>query len=551
MIIGKSAKKLTIRMENRMIFTKLLYNLAVHHDVLGKFKMTHFIQGLFVHIEGTTSHEVIVEYPIFYSEKNNIYLPGRVSPMGNHYDKAPENIINRLNQFETGEIGKKIMGNSVEHRLIPVIDSNYNIESYFRGFNLLVGKAGVGKSHLIRSFYENYSKSIVKVAPTALAAINIGGTTIHSFFNLPLRVIDVENDNNIITINKKYSSFDDLIIDEISMVPGYIIDAIDKILRANNDPNCLFGGKNVFAFGDLLQLEPIPSNDRDAQNFIDDNYSSSYWFFDAKALEDNPPDDSVYFKIYPTIIEYSKRHTDKSFIKFLDIVRKGKVLETDEELFYEKCSIINQNPEKDNTTYLTTRNDTARAINNEHIEKLLGKISHYESRVSGEWSHSFPNNEKISLKVGAEIIFIKNDYNKKFINGEKGKIKELGIQDIVVEKDDGSTIVVGYSVWKKIKYEYNTKTKTLDSVVVGTFSQLPIKLGWAITIHKSQGMTLNHISLFLNDTMFAKGMLYVTLSRVRNISDIFIKQGKMDSSLLQTPDQRMTDFMKWMGILNA
>jgi len=528
-----------------MIFTELWYNLSVHHDVLGKFKMTHFIQDLFVHYEDNTLYDKIVVYPIFYSEKNDIYLSGEVFPIGPPYNKAPEKIINRLNQFETGEIGKEIMDGTVGQRLIPVIDSDYNIKSWHVGFNLLVGKAGVGKSHLIRSFCENNSKSIVKVAPTALAAINIGGTTIHSFFNLPSRVIDIKNDN-IITINEKYSSFTNLIIDEISMVPGYIIDTIDMILRANNDPNRVFGGKNVFAFGDLLQLEPIPSNDKDAQNFIDDNYSSSYWFFDADCIEG-----PNHWKIHPTIIEYSKRHTDKSFIKFLDIVRKGNVLEADEELFYEKCSIINQNPEKDNTTYLTTRNNTARAINNEHIGKLLGKISHYESHVSGEWAHSFPNDEKISLKVGAEIIFIKNHYHKKFINGEKGKIKKLGIQDIVVEKDDGSTIVVGYSVWEKVKYEYNTKTKTLDSVVVGTFSQLPIKLGWAITIHKSQGMTLNHISLFLNDTMFAKGMLYVALSRVRNISDIFIKQGKMDSSLLQTPDQCVTDFMKLMGILNA
>ena len=534
-----------------MIFTKLIPNLSLHHDEFGRFKMTLFIQVL----EGGE----IVNYPIFYSKSLKFYITKKIIPKDSPDDYYFKTIINKLNSNwddYTDELRKhkkrkrnrkrwKRLNNIYQRHLIPVIDSDYNIESWFVGFNLLVGKAGVGKSHLIRSFCENNSKSIVKVAPTALAAINIGGTTIHSFFNLPSRVIDIKNDN-IITINEKYSSFTNLIIDEISMVPGYIIDTIDMILRANNDPNRVFGGKNVFAFGDLLQLEPIPSNDKDAQNFIDDNYSSSYWFFDADCIEG-----PNHWKIHPTIIEYSKRHTDKSFIKFLDIVRKGNVLEADEELFYEKCSIINQNPEKDNTIYLTTRNDTARAINNEHLDKLLGKISHYESHVSGEWAHSFPNDEKISLKVGAEIIFIKNHYHKKFINGEKGKIKKLGIQDIVVEKDDGSTIVVGYSVWEKVKYEYNTKTKTLDSVVVGTFSQLPIKLGWAITIHKSQGMTLNHISLFLNDTMFAKGMLYVALSRVRNISDIFIKQGKMDSSLLQTPDQCVTDFMKLMGILNA
>ena len=543
-----------------MIFYDLRPGMKIHHDEIGELKVTQVINDLFIH--GTTREEYVFNYPVYFSTEHDAYFHGLVYVKNEDADQlssyllthSADIFIKRLNAkhkdseyFNT--IQKKV--NESEGLFIPVIDSGYKLDTFYIGLNLFLGKAGVGKSHLIKEFSDSSNYSIIKLAPTALAAINIGGTTIHSFFGLLPRLIDTNKDD-FVKINKKFSEFDYLVIDEISMVPGYIIDAIDKILRVNNDPRSKFGGKVILGFGDLMQLEPIKINDANANKYIEDNYNGSYWFFDSKVIsEDNPPICWPNNIIFPTIIDYSKRHNDKSFVKFLDIIRKGEFIDSDIDFFDTTCDEINQNLPNINTTYLTTKNDTAKRINNENLKQIRSNTYTFKAAISGEWNNSFPNDELINLRIGAKVLFIKNDMDKQFINGDSGEIIEINQHIITVEKSNGSVIEVGFSIWEKYKYIYNETTRVLETEVIGTFKQLPIKLGWAITIHKSQGMTLDHISLNLNDAFFAKGMFYVAISRVRNANDIYISEGKLNKRLLQKPDKRVIDFMDDIGVLNA
>ncbi len=564
-----------------MRLTKILPGLKLHHDSYGLLEVKYEVTELFKFSE--TGKTTEIKYLVYYHAKMNIYCS--TPPLLYNKDKLfdQEDIIKRTNYLgapskalaETAaeasldltiaeeayefdghirllnKLNEEINAHQIfsPQSLIQVIDSNFKFENFFVGFSLLLGKAGVGKSFLINSLCEDMSdSSIVKLSPTAIAAININGQTIHSFFRFPPNIFDPSN-SEYIKKDKRFSSFDYLIIDEISMVPGYLIDAIDKVLRLNNDPRKIFGGKVILAFGDLLQLEPVPARDSDAQKFIEQNYNGSYWFFDAKVFEDNPPDDSIFGKIYPSIIGHSKRHTDDKFIQFLDMFRKGKV--DDQELFDEIGSTISSNEVSHLTTHLVTTNQFANEINLSQLKKIQAPNFLYESRISGIWEDSHPNDNQINLKKGAEVIFIKNDINKNYFNGEKGVIESLNENSVIIKTKNNESITVEYATWEKIKYFYNTETNKLDTKVIGTFSQLPIKLGWAITIHRSQGMTLDHITINCNTNFFAKGMLYVALSRVRKASDIYVSDGELTKSLVNSPEQRVIDFLKWFSILNS
>ena len=259
--------------------------------------------------------------------------------------------------------------------------------------------------------------------------------------------------------------------------------------------------------------------------------------------------EAIYGKIYPSIIGHSKRHTDDKFIQFLDMFRKGKV--EDQELFDEIAAIICSNQQSHHTTHLVTTNQFANEINLSQLKEIQAPNLLYESRINGTWEDSHPNDNQLNLKKGAEIIFIKNDNNKNYFNGEKGVIESLNENSVIIKTKNNESITVEYATWEKIKYFYNTETNKLETKVIGTFSQLPIKLGWAITIHRSQGMTLDHITINCNTKFFAKGMLYVALSRVRKPSDIYVSDGKLTKSLVSSPEQRVIDFLKFFQILNS
>jgi len=562
-----------------------LSGLKLHHETHGLLNAKYEVKEIFT--SSFTGKSINAFYTVFYNAKTGIYISTKPhvldedkhklydhkdildhsklfslgAPSRSDAETAAEaslqnNILNEIDRFDghirlLNELNEEIDAYKKisESSLTLIIDSNFKFEYFIIGFSLLLGKAGVGKSFLINSLCDDKSDaSIVKLSPTAIAAININGQTIHSFFRFPPNIFDPSN-SEYIKKDKRFSSFDYLIIDEISMVPGYLIDAIDKVLRLNNDPRKIFGGKVILAFGDLLQLEPVPARDPDAQKFIEQNYNGSYWFFDAKVFEDNPPDDSIFGKIYPSIIGHSKRHTDDKFIQFLDMFRKGKV--EDQELFDEIAAIICSNQQSHHTTHLVTTNQFANEINLSQLKEIQAPNLLYESRINGTWEDSHPNDNQINLKKGAEIIFIKNDNNKNYFNGEKGVIESLNENSVVIKTKNNESIIVEYATWEKIKYVFNKETNKLDTEVIGTFSQLPIKLGWAITIHRSQGMTLDHITINFNTKFFAKGMLYVALSRVRKPSDIYVSDGKLTKSLVSSPEQRVIDFLKYFQILNS
>jgi len=233
-------------------------------------------------------------------------------------------------------------------------------------------------------------------------------------------------------------------------------------------------------------------------------------------------------------------------------VELNKKNEDAKNQFNEIASKICNNLQKKETTHLVTTNEKAKSINYSELEKIDADNFLFEARTTGNWGDSsYPNDNQINLKIGAEIIFIKNDTDKDYFNGEKGVVESLNNNNVIIKKNKSDTIIVEFATWEKIKYVYNSETNKLETEVIGTFSQLPLKLGWAITIHRSQGMTLDHVSIDLNMNFFAKSLIYVALSRVREFSDIYISNGNFNLDLFSLPDQRVIRFMKMFGFLNA
>lgn len=563
------------------MFEKHIGNIY-HHDILGDFIIESKIEDSVYY--PNTLKKMLITFYLFYSKDNDFYFcPSfrysidefrdilRSLEERNYYvDQDHREMTSINNEVKLEEairkkpvlFFKKLNSHLDESKLeeleikvykkpiLQKITSDYKLEEIDRYFNLVIGKAGVGKTYFIKKFVDNSNKNIAIVAPTAMAAINTGGVTINSFFKLPLNVFD-PNDSELINISSKYSSIDYLIIDEISMVKSYQLDAIDKIMRANNDKTKPFGGKKILAFGDIFQLGPISSDDQEANQFMQKHYNGSYWFFDAKVF--NHVMEEAPFEIPITIMTESKRHSDKIFISFLDVIRRGKAVNDIElQRFNNLSKTINENNLKEETIYLCQRNNQANNINHEKLNHLESDEKIYKA-THNNWPEneaSYPNELQLHLKLEAEIIFIKNDVNKikKFYNGEKGVIHSLDDNKIVVKKINGNIIDVEPVIWEKYKYTYNSELDKLTKIVTATFTQLPIRLGWAITIHKSQGMTLNHISLDLSESMFQEGMLYTALSRVKKANDIYISKGILNESILQSQDSRVKDFVIKRGI---
>lgn len=399
----------------------------------------------------------------------------------------------------------------------------------------LTGKAGTGKTTLLKKIIQTTHKKAVIVAPTGIAAINAGGVTIHSFFQLPFssfipefnctpkfsdRIKWETKDTLVkhfkITGKRKalFLSMELLIIDEVSMLRADLLDAIDWTLRSIRKENLPFGGVQVLYIGDLLQLPPVVKNEEWAEL---KNYYAGIFFFHSKVVNEDPPLYLELTKIY--------RQDDEQFIEILNHLRNNQINENDVKIlnqFVKPDFDIKSNP---GYITLTTHNSKADQINALSLEELDAKKVQYAAEITGEFpAHLFPLDEHLELKVGAQIMFIKNDlsFEKNYFNGKTGIIKALSPAEILVYfPEEKKTIEVEKYEWQNIRYSIDESTKEIKEEVLGTFVHYPIKLAWAITVHKSQGLTFDKAILDVSQ-VFAPGQAYVALSRLRSLQGLVL-----------------------------
>ena len=397
----------------------------------------------------------------------------------------------------------------------------------------LTGKAGTGKTTFLRRLAAESAKSLIVVAPTGVAAINAGGVTIHSFFQLPLQpfVPGVESRERHAFPKDKLRivrSLDLLVIDEISMVRADLLDAIDNAMRKYRRSRAPFGGVQLLMIGDLQQLQPVVTPADEAM--LRPHYSSPY-FFASHALQQIQ---------YVTIsLRRVFRQQDPVFLELLNHVRTGRLTPDDRARLNARLDPTFRPDAKSGFIRLTTHNRIADSYNADELMRLPGKARTYTARIKGDFPEgSFPTAYGLQLKVGAQVMFIKNDSAGRFFNGKIGHVTALGPDSVKVVCPDDADVTGEIEVtpmeWENARYSVNAKTNTIETTVEGTFSQLPLRPAWAVTIHKSQGLTFDHVIVDAGAS-FAPGQVYVALSRCRTLEGIVLSTPIHDHTLGSDP----------------
>lgn len=408
----------------------------------------------------------------------------------------------------------------------------------------LTGKAGTGKSTFIKYICETTKKKHVVLAPTGIAAINAGGVTIHSFFHLPFHPL-VPDDNRFSTpgrlkeflkFNKEHvklvKSLELIIIDEISMVRADIIDFIDKLLRVySGNYRQPFGGKQLLFVGDVFQLEPVVT--RDEREILSKFYDTTH-FFSARVFREMQLVSIELTKVY--------RQTDNAFITVLDHVRTNKASSADLQLLNMRVNESRPAEVQVGQPYVTlaTRRDIVDNINQKNLNTIEGETIHFYGQIQGEFPEtSLPTLLDLELKVGAQIIFIKNDQDKRWVNGTIGTIIGIDLDEgkyLTIITDEGKEFDVERALWANVRYSYNEQEKKIEEEELGTFVQFPIRLAWAITIHKSQGLTFSRVAIDFTGGVFAGGQTYVALSRCRSLDGLQLFKPISQSDVFVNPN---------------
>jgi len=389
-------------------------------------------------------------------------------------------------------------------------------------FIFVSGKAGTGKTTLIGYLRENVPGNVVVVAPTGVAALQVKGATIHSFFRLPPRIIFPEEDIKTIKDRRMYEGIRLLIIDEISMVRADIVDAIDLFLRANGPQQGKpFGGVQVMFVGDLFQLPPV-INSSEMEILKDRGYELAH-FFNAMALVGKEM----------TMIELQKifRQKDKDFTDILNHIRVNEDVEQAVERLNKECF----EAAADTSPYaitLTTTNAKADAINEAELEAINGVPTMFLGLLDGKFNvdeRNLPSPMNLTLKIGAHVMFTANDKMtpKRWVNGTIGVVRDFVGETVRVEIKNGSSsnvVDVGSHKWESYKYELDSATEKISPSVIGSYQQIPLMLAWAVTIHKSQGKTMDEVNIDLSSGAFASGQVYVALSRCKTLAGIRLKR---------------------------
>lgn len=416
----------------------------------------------------------------------------------------------------------------------------------------LTGKAGTGKTTLLKHLVKTTHKQTVIVAPTGIAALNAGGVTIHSFFQLPFGGfipeftsatlsdrVKIESKSSLLHHFKMnaarrtmFRNLELLIIDEVSMLRADLLDAMDWTLRNVRKNNAPFGGVQVLFIGDLLQLPPVVKNEE--WHHLS-NYYNGMYFFHARVISEQPPLYVELEKVY--------RQEDPVFIALLNNLRNNAITDTDIDTLNQYVQ-PNFNPtDEEEFITLTTHNREADSINQKALGKLETNARKYTAEVTGNFpEYLYPIDETLELKIGAQVMFVKNDPSpeKAFYNGKMGRVTALDRDEIKVTfPKEKKTITVELYEWENIRYSYNETTAEMEEETLGTFVQYPLRLAWAITVHKSQGLTFDKAILDISN-VFAPGQAYVALSRLRSLNGLVLKQPMRKNGL--TTDAQVKDY---------
>jgi ATP-dependent DNA helicase PIF1 len=388
----------------------------------------------------------------------------------------------------------------------------------------LTGRAGTGKSTLLNYFRQTTGKKIVVLASTGVAAVNIAGQTVHSFFgfkpDITLSKVKRHPDPDEI-----YQKLDAIVIDEISMVRADLLDCVDKFLRLNGPEHKKpFGGIQMIFIGDLYQLPPVVTSSE--KEIFKTHYDTPY-FFSAKVMQSG-------FTMEMIELEKIYRQTDWFFINLLNSIRNNTAGQPELKVINSKYQPDFEPPADDYFVYLTTTNDLAKQINQGQLDKLNGEEYFFDARINGRFADKdAPTDKFLTFKIGSQIMLLNNDAQKRWVNGTIGKIVDV-VEDedyndplfrkILIELNDGEIVEVGPHTWDIYRFSFDKKSRQINSESVGSFTQLPFKLAWAITIHKSQGKTFDKVILDIGRGTFTSGQLYVALSRCTKLDGLILKK---------------------------
>lgn len=429
-----------------------------------------------------------------------------------------------------------------------ITDSVFNLLEHTSCHVLLTGKAGTGKTTFLNEFAKKTTKKHLILAPTGIAAINAGGMTIHSMFNLPLRPfaptyerVDESVANNIrdLLSHFKYRKnkikllreVELVVIDEVSMLRADVLDMVDFALRFARRSSLRFGGVQLLFIGDLHQLPPVV---RETEKMME-NYYATPFFFSAHALENTKFVTVELTKVY--------RQKDEEFLSILNEVREGTLSRENYENLNKRYFKDFEPSEKDSYIYLTTHNRKANAVNQKKLEEISYPSYSYESVIEGDFKENqYPNDLVLEFKQGAQVMFIRNDFgaDKAYFNGKIAWISRLTKDRIFVESEDGKEFEVKKETWHQVRYSLDKDNKIVEEIL-GSFQQYPLRLAWAVTIHKSQGLTFDKVIVDAGEA-FTSGQVYVALSRCRTLEGVVLKS-KIPQSVIFN-DHRVLDFQK-------
>ena len=417
-------------------------------------------------------------------------------------------MLSRVNELEHSSLNKekRIIYDKMEHT-----DENM----------FITGKAGCGKSYLLNYFVNHTAKKTVVVAPTGIAALNVGGQTIHSFFQLKLEpyhdLEDIKREGISGRQRMLMRELDVLIVDEVSMVSSNMMDAMDLKMRMANLNNQPFGGKQVILFGDLYQLPPVIS-DKEAERCIEDKYGSKL-FFNAPAFR--------HTTLHRYILNTVFRQDDEEFVRILNNIRIGNITNSDLDTLNTRCGALSRLARHEKYVTITPRKDRAAAINQENLNKIPKPEYTYYASIEGHFGEkTYPTDKELKLKVGAQIMMLVNDVpdtngHRRWVNGSLGVISELTSSSVKVMINKVEYSIDRYA-WNKKTYEYDPTTKRLTKKVVASFKQYPLCLAYALTIHKAQGQTYQSVAIDMGNGAFDTGQTYVALSRCVSLDNLYL-----------------------------